>query len=69
MATTQILELKMSGGGQTKTVSINDADDASNVTKAKVNAFVTQYNNVYETDYELVNAVMAVTTKTTLSLS
>ena len=69
MSTSQTLELKLTGGGASKTVSINDADDASNITKAKVTAFVTQYNNVYETDYNLDSAVMAVTTKTTLNLS
>ena len=63
------VKIKVNEGGTNKTLTISDAAAASEITKAKVNAFITQYNNIYETDYELVSAVIAESTETTLNLN
>ena len=69
MATKRELEIKLNQGTVNKTVTINDSDQSSGITLAKVNAFVTQYNNVYETDFDVADVVLVETTRTTLSLS
>ena len=63
------LKLSMIENGNIKTVSIPNAAADSDITLAKVNAFITQYNNIYETDYEFSSAVIAESTETILNLA